>query len=71
MDIQGLTFDDLDLDEGSLVDGGMLIVKAIEPDGSVSIRFRHANVNWLERLGMIRAIQIVEADQLLTALGDH
>lgn len=58
--VQGLKFDEIDLDDDALVAGGVLLIKVVEADGTTSVRLRHDGMNWLERLGMLRSALLME-----------
>lgn len=56
---------DLDLDDGELVAGAVVLLKTVDEDGEVGLRIRWSDhLGYLERIGMLTAGRIVETDNL-------
>lgn len=62
---------DLALDEGELVDGAIVLLKTVDPDGDVGLRIRWSEgMGYLERIGMLVAGQQIETAGLRETRGD-
>lgn len=56
---------DLDLDEGELVAGALVLLKTVDHDGEVRLRVRWSDgLGYLERIGMLTAGRCIETDNL-------
>lgn len=52
-------------DEGELVSDALVVLKAIDPDGCVSLRLAWSDgMSWIERLGMLRAAELLDTAEL-------
>ena len=59
----GNLIDSLDVkhhpEEGELVSGAMVLLRVVSPEGGVYVRLAYSDgLSWLDRLGMIRAVEI-------------
>jgi len=49
------------LDEGELISDAIVILKVIDEDGGVGLRMRYSeSLNWIERIGILRAAEQLE-----------
>ena len=56
---------DLDLDDGELVAGAIVLLKTVDEDGDVGLRIRWSDgMGYLERMGMLHAGQLIEDTNL-------
>ena len=56
---------DLDLDDGELVAGALVLLKTVDEDGDVGLRIRWSDgLGYLERIGMLTAGRVIETDNL-------
>lgn len=56
---------DLDLDDGELVAGALVLLKTVDEDGEVGLRIRWSDgLGYLERIGMLYAGRCVETQNL-------
>lgn len=56
---------DLDLDDGELVAGALVLLKTVDEDGEVGLRVRWSDgLGYLERIGMLHAGQVIETTNL-------
>ncbi|GAA1395199.1 hypothetical protein ACFQZ4_24110 [Catellatospora coxensis] len=49
------------LEDADLVADAVVLLKVVQPDGSVSLLIAHSEgMSWIERLGMLRAAERIE-----------
>jgi len=49
------------ISEGELVDGAIVLLKVLQPDGSTRLSLSHSEgLGWIERAGMLRVAEVLE-----------
>jgi hypothetical protein len=62
---------DATIEEGDLVAAAVVVLKIVEPDGTVRLSTTWSDgLGWIERLGMLRAAERVELPKESEALDD-
>lgn len=62
---------DLDLDDGELVAGALVLLKTVDEDGAIGLRIRWSDgLDYLERIGMLYAGRTIETQNLGAADDD-
>lgn len=57
----------VELEEGDLVAGALVLLSVVGPDGGASLHIRHSGLGWAERLGVLDLAHRLE---LQNAMGD-
>jgi hypothetical protein len=59
------------LDPDELVAGAMVLLKVMQADGDTRLSLAHQGVGWIERVGMLRVAETLEAGSLRDATDDE